>query len=49
MELSNAVAELKEARKTLMPLQDKLVEEMQIDPELVAFTTEELRERGLLD
>ena len=42
-------AELKEARKTLMPLQDKLVEEMQIDPELVAFTTEELRERGLLD
>ena len=40
---------LAEARRKLMPLQDGLVSEMEIDPELVAFTMEELKERGLID
>jgi TRAP-type C4-dicarboxylate transport system substrate-binding protein len=39
--------ELAEARKTLMGLQDGLVQEMKIDPELVDMARQEMQERGL--
>lgn len=39
--------ELAEARKTLMTLQDGLVQEMSIDPELVEMAQQEMQERGL--
>lgn len=39
--------ELAEARKTLMVLQDGLVQEMKIDPELVDMARQEMQERGL--